>query len=220
MAIVLKLDENFTDASLPTLEGLAGWGASDGDSMEDAYGVMLYRLATPTLFNGYKLLDTHVKLYDDKDKSWTVVCAYSGELSSTQGYPYNVICCMYDAGKGLTARRGAEGEAMTVLAGTGGVRVDLAGCTENMDGANVLIVVKSGDNYSIYMNGDIAYGAPLGYGMEEADTHDATLIAGARLSSTGVPEYYTAFKLDELRIYDGALDADAVAELTSQLLGV
>ncbi|MDD3336959.1 MAG: hypothetical protein PHI98_15870, partial [Eubacteriales bacterium] len=203
---------------------LEGWGGNGGGSgaeelpMTDDYGTMSYRLPNaPMQLNGLKKLDTGIKLFETVDAAWTVVCVFDGEISCAQGYPYSVLTCMLDAGKGLTVRRSSADEGLTVLAGSGGIRCDLAGATEVLNGRNVMIITKSGDNYGIYLNGVLAYGAQLGYGIVQTDTHSCTLIAGARQNGEGAYEYYTAFTLDELRVYTTALDEAAITALSDEL---
>lgn len=202
---------------------------ADTAATGDAYGAFLYKLPQKTYLTGRSYVDTRVRLYKDVSAAWTVVCAFEGVLGCAAGYPYSLLCCLYDGvNKGLTVRRSGD-EALTVMAGASGVRMDYAtefsgkaySEIEHAGGRNVVVIAKdAADNYSIYLNGYRAYNSPLCYTLAQADAPGALhLIAGARWNADGTAaEYLSSFTLDDLRVYDGALADDAVRTLTAALL--
>ncbi len=189
-------------------------------SGEDEFGTYLYKLAVKKTLYGGSVIDTKIKLYDDKDKNWTVVCVFDGVATSAEGWPANILSCNYDGGPGLLARYEADDGGLTVFAGTGGINSQHATNWErhNRDGLNCLIVVKNGDNYSLFLNGGLAYGAPLGYGITAEQQHELTLIAGARYSAEGVKQYYTSVTIKQLIVYEAPLSNAAVEQITQAAL--
>ncbi len=218
--------------------GTSGGGTSGGDtpggnipggdtpdveqsnSGEDKYGSYSYKLPNQKALTGTSIIDTKIKLYDDKDRNWTVVCVFDGVVKCDTGYPYMILSCNYDGSPGLYARYASEEDGLFVGAGTGGVNSNSATNWENhnRNGLNVLIAVKSGDNYSLFLNGGLAYGAPLGYGITAEQQHELTLIAGARYSADGAKQYYTSVTIKQLIVYNEALANSAVEEMTQTFL--
>ncbi len=189
-------------------------------SGEDEYGAYLYKLPAAKTLRGASVIDTKIKLYDDKDKNWTVVCVFDGIATSAEGWPAQILACNYDGSPGLYARYASEEDGLFVGAGTGGVNSNYATGWENhnRNGLNVLIAVKSGGNYSLFLNGGLAYGAPLGYGITAEQQHELTLIAGARYSAEGAKQYYTSVTIKQLIVYYEALANSAVEEMTQTFL--
>ncbi len=189
-------------------------------SGEDEYGAYAYKLPAAKTLRGTSVIDTKVKLFDDKDKNWTVVCVFNGIVSCADGWPANILSCNYDGGPGLLARYYAEEGGLFVAAGIGGIDSKSAPNWErhNRNGLNVLIVAKSGDNYSMYLNGGLAYGVPLGYGITVEQQHELTLISGARYSKEGGKQYYTSVTIKQLIVYNEALANSAVEEMTQTFL--
>ena len=193
-----------------------------GGHQKDAYGTLLYKLASPQTLTGHNYINTGVKLFDDVTKDWTVAIKWSGTPASPDGYPANILCCAKDgAWKGLLYRyyqaNGANllfGSAVFVIDGDHNM-------IDNYGGTNVLVISKEGDSYAVFLNSEtMAYGQHLEYALTDADAITLPLIIGARYSSSGEAiQYKTGFTVEDVRIYDSALsDADAAA-LYNELAG-
>ena len=107
----------------------------------------------------------------------------------------------------------------SVFCGNSGFSLNGSNGTINRGGENVVIIVKNGNDYSVYINSDtMCYGAPLTYALQAEDAHDLPLLIGARwnLEGTTAP-FITAFTLDDFRIYNAALDASDVGAIYDEL---
>ncbi len=186
-----------------------------GGHQKDAYGPLLYKLASPQTLTGHNYINTGVKLYDDVDKDWTLAVRWSGTPISPEGYPANIFCCAKDsAWKGLLYRY-YQANGANLLFGSGAFNVNGEhNIIDNYAGDNVIVISKDGDQYAAFINSStMAYGQHLTYALDPADAIDLPLIIGARYSSSGEAiQYKTAFTIEDVRIYDSALsDADALS---------
>lgn len=186
-----------------------------GGHQKDAYGTLLYKLASPQTLTGHNYINTGVKLYDDVDKDWTLAVRWSGTPISPEGYPANIFCCAKDsAWKGLLYRY-YQANGANLLFGSGAFNVNGEhNIIDNYAGDNVIVISKDGDQYAAFINSStMAYGQHLTYALDPADAIDLPLIIGARYSSSGEAiQYKTAFTIEDVRIYNSALsDADALA---------
>lgn len=186
-----------------------------GGHQKDAYGTLLYKLASPQTLTGHNYINTGVKLYDDVDKDWTLAVRWSGTPISPEGYPANIFCCAKDsAWKGLLYRY-YQANGANLLFGSGAFNVNGEhNIIDNYAGDNVIVISKDGDQYAAFINSStMAYGQHLTYALDPADAIDLPLIIGARYSSSGEAiQYKTAFTVEDVRIYDSALsDADALS---------
>ena len=175
----------------------------------DEYGTLLYKLSSPQTLTGTNFINTGVKLYDDVEKDWTMAIKWSGTPVSPDGFPANIFCCTKDGSwKGVLYRYYQAGGA-NLLVGTGVSVVDGDhNMIDNYGGTNVIIITKSGDSYGVWVNNeDMAYGQHLTYALTYADATQLTLLIGARYSSSGSSiQFKTAFTVEDVRIYDSALD--------------
>lgn len=190
----------------------------------DDYGHFVYKLHAPRTLDGSSYLDTGIKLYEDVTSNWTFVCRYSGEVRCNDGYPVNIFCCLHDGtNDGIMLRYTGAESPMAVL-GSGGMPIGSAynnNTSINFDGTNVIIIVKSGDNYKFFCNNTIcAYGSALAYGLTSDKAHSLSLIFGARWSSSGdSTQYKTSLTLEDARVYDFAMtDSDAVRLYNEELI--
>ena len=206
-----------------------GDGGGGGDTPTpttgtDTYGTYLYKMPKPRTFNGTTYLNTKIKLFEDLSTEWTVVCKYSGVVSSDDapGYPCNILCCMPDgSNQGTLVRYTSASDAMVVL-GSGAFPLGPAynNNTEvNFDGTNVMIIVKTGSKYKFYCNNTTcAYGMALDYVLADDKAHSLPLIFGGRWNSSGdVVNYRTKFTLENAIVYDSALAEADVIDLYNEL---
>ena len=197
----------------------------------DGYGTLLYKLPAATRLDGNGYLDTKVKLFaNGAAADWSVIAAYTGPVTCAQGLPRNLFCCCNDGGQGLLCRQGSEQESWMVAGGRGAFVFNdscfsYSGKTLNEilreDGqVNIVAVTKAGNNYAFYLNGVQAWNSPLEYGFSAAIPEDLSLIFGARYTVDGSSvEYKTAFTLNDARVYNAALEKDAVAAISEALMG-
>ena len=204
-------------------------GGSQNLPQVDEYGTLLYKLAEPRTLNGSRYINTHVKLYDDVDKDWTIVCKYHGTVVCTDGVPYIIFCCMHDGGNDGVMQRyhladdsedlGVSEYGASIFCGNSGFSLNGSNGAINRGGENVVIIVKDGNDYSVYINSDtMCYGTPLTYALQAEDAHDLPLLIGARWNLEGTTaQFITAFTLDDFRIYNAALDASDVGAIYDEL---
>lgn len=198
---------------------------------EDSYGTLLYKLPQTTALDGSNYLDSRVSLFaDGAAADWTVLAAYTGPVSCTQGMPNVLFCCCYDAGQGLLCRQAAKEEGWIVAGGRGAFRFDdscfsYTGKTHTEilreDGkVNVVAVTKEGNNYAFYLNGVLAWNSPLEYAFDAAIPETLTLLFGARYSANGSTiEHKTTCTMNDARIYSKALSKSEVVEISNTLMG-
>lgn len=198
-------------------ESSGGSGGSGGDSSNtDNYGTLLYKLTNPRTLNGTNYINTKVKLYEDVDADWTVAVKWSGIPACEGGLPYNIFCCAKDGTwKGILFRYYSEWGA-NILVGTGAANVPDAqnNAYEYHDGStNVVVISKSGNKYTAFVNStNKLYNSVLTYSLDPEDAFDLPLIIGARYNYEGTEvQYKTAFTVEDVRVYDSALEeADAI----------
>ena len=207
--------------------GGSGEGGGSSTTGTDSYGTYLYKLPAPRTFNGTTYLNTKLKLYEDVSSEWTVVCKYSGALSTDDapGYPVNVLCCMPDGNnQGILLRYTSASDAMVVL-GAGAFPLGPSydnNTSINFDQTNVIIIVKFENTYKFYCNNTVcAYNGalgPNGYDLSSDKAHDLPLIFGARWNHDGsIANYRTKFTLEDARVYEGAMAESDVIDLYYEL---
>ena len=197
----------------------------------DGYGTLLYKLPAATRLDGNGYLDTKVKLFaNGAAADWSVIAAYTGPVICAQGLPRNLFCCCKDGGQGLLCRQGSEQESWMVAGGRGAFVFNdscfsYSGKTLNeilrADGqVNIVAATKAGNHYAFYLNGVQAWNSPLEYGFDGNIPESLSLIFGARYTVDGsAVEYKTAFTLNDARVYNAALEKDAVAAISEALMG-
>ena len=199
-------------------------GGGGGDSDHDQYGTLLYKLTAPRTLNGTNYINTKVKLFEDLDADWTVAVKWSGVPVCASGVPYNIFCCTLDGTwKGILFRYYSEWGA-NILVGSGAFNVPDAqnNAYEYHDGStNVVIIVKSGSTYTAFVNSpNKLYNSDLVYVLDPEDAFNLPLIIGARHNAEGTEvQYKTAFTVEDVRVYDSALDEADAIDLYNELAG-
>lgn len=208
----------------PSGSGEGSGGGSGGTSNQDSYGTLLYKLAAPRTLNGTNYINTKVRLFADPDADWTVAVKWSGVPACQSGLPYNILCCTPDGTwTGILFRYYSEWGA-NILVGKGAFNVPDAqnNAYEHHDGStNAVVITKSGNDYTAFVNStNKLYGSDLVYTLDPEDAFDLPLIIGARHNAEGTEvQYKTAFTVEDVRVYDSALDdADAI-DLYNELAG-
>ena len=93
---------------------------------------------------------------------------------------------------------------------------------EYHDGSqNVVVIVKYGDKYTAFVNSpNKFYNGDLVYTIDPEDAFDLPLIIGARHNAEGTEvQYKTAFTVEDVRVYDSALDISDALDLYNELSG-
>jgi hypothetical protein len=205
-----------------------GGGSSSGGNTEpetDSYGTLLYKLASPRTLSGTNYINTKVKLYDDVTKSWTFAIKWSGVPVSPQGWPANIFCCTLDGTwKGLLYRYYETGNA-NLLFGKTAYSVSRANpdnenhMIDNYGDTNIIIISKDGDAYTALVNSpNEAYNSDIISALTDADAINLPLLIGARYNLEGTEIHYcTAFTVEDCRVYDSALDQEAMADLYNEM---
>lgn len=90
---------------------------------------------------------------------------------------------------------------------------------DNYGGTNVIIIAKDGDSYTVHCNSTSeAFGRSMTSALTEADAINLPLLIGARYNAEGTEIHYrTAFTVEDVRIYDAALEPDALAALYDEM---
>ena len=206
------------------LDKHSGGGGGGDEDDHDEYGTLLYKLAAPRTLNGTNYINTKVKLFEDVDADWTVAVKWSGVPNCPNGLPYNIFCCSKDGiWTGILFRYYSEWGA-NVLVGKGAFNVPDAGnnAYEHHDGSeNVVVIVKSGSNYTAFVNStDKLYNSTLVYALDPEDAFDLPLIIGARYNAEGTEvQYKTAIVVEDVRVYDSALEEADAIDLYNELAG-
>lgn len=201
-----------------------GGGGGGDDDDHDEYGTLLYKLAAPRTLNGTNYINTKVKLFEDVDADWTVAVKWSGVPDCPSGLPYNIFCCTADGSWiGILFRYYSEWGA-NVLVGKGAFNVPDAqnNAYEYHDGStNVVVIVKSGSTYTAFVNSsNKLYNSDLVYALDPEDAFDLPLIIGARHNAEGTEvQYKTAFVVEDVRVYDSALEEADAIDLYNELAG-
>ena len=202
----------------------SGGGSGNDDGNTDAYGTLLYKLASPRTLNGTNYINTKVKLFEDVTADWTVAFKWRGVPTGT-GLPYNIFCCTKDGTwEGILFRYYSEWGA-NILVGKGAFNVPDAqqNAYENHDTntANIVVIVKSGSTYKAFVNSsEKLYNSDLTYALDSEDAFDLPLIIGARYNAEGTEvQYKTAFTVEDVRVYDSALEESDAIDLYNELAG-
>ena len=195
----------------------------------DQYGTYAYCLSEPYYADGKAVKNTRWRPYDT-DKDWTL-CAKVSAAGSGSNYPLVWLEAYeyFDSAQKQTAlfvRRdsGAADHQYSLGMGIGGFPTT-AGTGSNddnimtsRDGYHYLIIRKDGDTYTVWGdNGDKFYGGSLSYGIEDRITN-AELYLGGRCTG-GTVSNQTACEINQLRVYDSALDDAACAEILNKMKG-
>lgn len=201
-----------------------GSGGSGSQTTTDNYGTLLYKLAARRTLKGTDYINTRMKLYEDVAADWTFAIKWSGAISCTEGLPYNIFCCCKDGDwKGLLYRYYAEWST-NVLFGNAvfGGPDSSTNCLDNHGGINVVVISKSGNNYMAFINSsNKLYNATLTYALTSEDAHDLPLIIGGRYNAEGDNVFFkTVFTVEDVRIYNSALDEASCIDLYNELAGL
>lgn len=219
-AIGKLVAEKLGEMHLVASGGSSGIGQGSSTTNTDEYGTYLYKLSAPKTLSGTNYLNTKIKLFDDLSKDWTFAIKWSGTPSSPSGYPANIFCCMKDGRWEGILYRYYKAEGANLLFGKGAFNVDGSNnLIDHYGDTNVVVIVKDGNEYTVFCNSaSKAYNGSLTYTIEEGHEIDLPLIIGARYNTDGTEiQYKTAFTVEDVRIYNAALDESDAISLYEEL---
>ena len=159
----------------------------------------IYSLPYRFYGGGHDYLDTGVQLYENPYASYTILTEINTVCSSKDQVWFS---CFHEGEdlRGVLLTR-ADGNLYVIL--NRSKRVEITAVGEKLR----LAVVKEGLTYTVYVNGEKLRSETI----DPFDPLDYTLMLGCQLNEEGKRYRYSATQVDQLEIYDIALDADAIA---------
>ncbi len=158
--------------------------------------------ALPSKFYGgsHNYLDTGVQLYDNPYGIWTLLTEIDTKCTSED----QVWLSCFNEGANLYGLLLTRTDGNLYLILNRSRRVEIAGYGEKVK----LAVVKEGMTYTVYVDGQLVRSETV----DPFNSLDYTLTLGCQLNETGERYRYSATEVDQLEIYDIALDADTIAQ--------
>lgn len=166
----------------------------------EAQSHCVYSLPYKFYGGGHNYLDTGISLYNNPYASYTVLAEIDTECVSEDEVWFS---CFQEGDdlRGLLLTR-ADGNLYIILNQTR--RVEIASYGQKLK----LAVVKEGLTYTIYVNGEKLRSEIV----VPFQSFDDTLLLGCQRNENGERFRYSATEVDQLEIYDIALDAGTVAQ--------
>lgn len=193
----------------------------------DDYGEYAYKLtkaktgAGIAVYTGYKPYDV--------EKNWTILCKFADGMTPTDGSMGSIFEMreFFTADSKQTAvylRKIVRSEgtvAYNFAGGFGGFDFpydNAPGYAASEDGYHYAAIIKNGGNYSFYLDGGLAYGAPLGYEVAEEHLSQETLRLFGRVENGETYNTITG-EIADFRIYNGNLDVTTVNAIIAEMKG-
>lgn len=145
-------------------------------------------------------LDTGVQLYYEEDRDYTLLVDYNTRIDSADGVIAG--CFSEEEGKyrGILIRRDAD--VIHIIVGNS-YYVEVM---PDEDTASKIAVTKSGDTYSVYVNG-----IPVAEGIvSPCDSYIGTLLLGAQVTSDYEKFRFTAVTVNRLEVRDEVMDIEDI----------
>ncbi len=150
--------------------------------------------------NTDRYVDTGAQLYATKDMSWTLDTVLRTDPEKSAGVYLSCYCEVPGQYRGLLIRQ--EDEELCIILGDGAaVRLPLS------QGSMHLVIVKDGDDYAIYADGQLA-----GQATSACKRFDGTLLLGAQTDADGNLFRFSEAKITQLTVTDAVLSPDAALE--------
>jgi hypothetical protein len=145
-----------------------------------------------------RMLDTGVKLYENRYSSWTILTRISMETVDDAGVYLSCFSEQPENGNyGLLMRKTRE-NTLTLILGNN-INVLLPECTED---EATLGIVKQGETYSVYFNGQLA----VDHQELPCPSYGGNLLVGCQeLSANGEKFRYSHTQVMNLEVYEQAL---------------
>ena len=159
----------------------------------------LYTLPYKFYGKGHEYLDTGVQLYTYPYGSFTILAEIDTECISED----QVWFSCFQEGNNLQGILLTQRDGNLYLIFNKDKRIEISDYGEKLK----LAVAKEGLKYTTYVNGE----QYLSTTIDSFEPLDYTLMLGCQLNEEGKRYRYSATQVDQLEIYDIALDADAIA---------
>lgn len=204
--------------------GGSGSGSTDKGYVtdgEDEFGSYAYKLTRPMTGVG-NAVNTGVKLYD-AEKDWTIAVRFKDDMVVTDGS----IGCVFELRKYFSADSVQTAAYLRLLPQTGGSMVynfaggfggfnfpfdNCPGYAEPTDGYHTAVIAKSGGNYEFYLDGGLAYNAPLGYAVTEDHLTDEPLYLFGRVEGGSTYNTVTG-TIADFRVYNAYFNKTVVESM-------
>ncbi len=160
----------------------------------------IYSLPYRFYGGGHDYLDTGVQLYENPYASYTILTEINTVCSSEDQVWFSCFNEGEDL-RGVLLTR-ADGNLYVIL--NRSKRVEITADGEKLR----LAVVKEGLTYTVYVNGEKLRSEII----DPFEPLDYTLMLGCQINEEGKRYRYSATEVDQLEIYDIALDADTIAQ--------
>lgn len=188
---------------------------------EDEFGAYAYKLTRPMTGIG-NTVNTGVKLYDTQ-KDWTIAIRFKDDMTVTDGSIGSVFemrkyfsTDSVQTAVYLRLQPQTDGNMVYNFAGGfGGFNFPFDNCpgyTESTDGYHTAVIAKNGNNYEFYLDGGLAYNAPLGYEVTDNHLTDEPLYLFGRVEDGNTNNTVTGI-IDDFRVYNAYLSKTVVENL-------
>ena len=160
----------------------------------------IYWMEEQFLGGGLNYRDTGVKLYENPYASYTLLTKIDTRAAG-EDMVY-LSCFSEEEGRyrGLLIRKEADGR-IDIVYNTAS-RMSIRQYGDEL----TLAVVKNGLDYQLYVDGELAGELAL----QALDSYDGTLLLGCEMGADGKRMRYSDVRVNNLEIYDIALDASAI----------
>ncbi len=160
----------------------------------------VYTLPYKFYGGGHDYLDTGIRLYDNPYASYTVLAEIDTECFSEDQVWFS---CFQEGNdlRGLLLTR-ADGNLYFIF--NKSKRIEIPSYGKKLK----LAVVKEGLKYTTYVDGE----EYISISIDPFEPLDYTLMLGCQINEEGKRYRYSATEVDQLEIYDIALDADTIAQ--------
>ncbi len=165
-------------------------------NLQKIYSKLAYRLEE--MFEGNaanSYIDTKQTLYDDPNRSWTLVADFDTELLSDEKVYFSCFAEEESAYRGLLVKR--EDEKLYIIVGESYyIETEIP-----KEGYARLVIIKDGTSYTVYLNGELL--------QDHINTtcaqYDGPLVLGCEMDAAGEPYRYSAARIYEMEIYNEAI---------------
>ena len=198
---------------------------------EDVYGPYAYKLTRPMHRFG-TVVDTGVALYDT-EKDWTIAIRFEDRVAVSDG----VLGSVFELREYFPpTEQGAYGKETAVYLRlwpqADGTRIynfaaglsmgfyfpfdNAAGYVQPTDGYHTAVIAKSGTGYEVYLDGGLAYSAPLSSQVPDEYRTRAKLTLFGRVENGNALSLITG-GIADFRVYNVGLNETSVRQLLAEM---
>ncbi|MBR2823989.1 MAG: hypothetical protein IKE24_09920 [Clostridia bacterium] len=155
--------------------------------------------------NGELYVDSGVALYEDPERSFTLLSRIDPEITAGDSVYFSCFCEVPGEYRGLLVRRTGEDQLNVVFGNGHGVNLPLP-----TDRPSVLAVVKDRSAYTLWLNGEKMVDEEVAV----CDSYDGSFLIGAQTDASGEIFRQSGIVLYNLEIYEGILKEDQILAWT------